>query len=138
MMIQYKETKLIKDEDLRPLYESVGWSYGKKFDDLSVLLTGSYLVYSAWDNDKLVGFIRTVGDGVSIQYVQDLVVLPDYRKFGIGKALMGYVLEKSEHIRQFVLITDAGSETQYVRDWYKKQGLTAFEEASVAGFWRIK
>jgi len=139
MMIQYKETKLIDDKDLRQLYESQSWkSYLDKFDDLSILLQNCQIVYSAWDNETLVGLVRTVGDGVSIQYVQDLLVLPKYQKLGIGGELMKHVFKKSEHIRQLVLITDAGVDTEYVRNWYEKQGLVQLEKADIKGFLRLK
>ena len=136
--INYKTTKKINDKQLRPLYNSVDWFYSKEFADLEELLKGSHIVYSAWDGEKLVGLIRTVGDGLSIEYVQDLLVLPNYKKLGIGKALLGYVLEQAVEIHQVALATDASEENQYILDWYKKQGLTPFTEAGVAGFWRKK
>ena len=67
-MINYQETKEIKDEQLRSLYESVGWvSYTERVEDLQALLLNSRLVYSAWDGERLVGLIRTIGDGISIE-----------------------------------------------------------------------
>jgi len=137
-MIKYKESKKISDKDLRPLYESISWHYAGKYSDLSVILENSYLVYSAWDGDRLVGLVRTVGDGLSIQYVQDILILPEYKKLGIGKELLRYALEKSEHIRQFALITGSSEENRYVLDWYEKQGLRPFEKDEIKGFWRVK
>ena len=56
-MIEYKGTKLIDDSDLRPLYESVGWtSYTEKISDLSTLLTPCQLVFSAWDDGQFSRF----------------------------------------------------------------------------------
>ena len=134
-MIHYKETRLIADKDLRPLYESEGWaSYYEGFDDLQVILKDCKLVYSAWDKEKLVGLVRTIGDGVYIQHVQDLIVLPDYQKRGIGVELMRYVFAKSENIRKLVLITDGSEENRYILDWYKRQGLLPFEEMGLVGF----
>lgn len=136
-MITYKETKLIEGKDLRSLYSAVGWiSYTDKIADLKALLANCQLVYSAWDEEKLVGLIRTVGDGLSIQYVQDFLVLPAYQKQGIGTTLFQYVVKKSEHIRQFVLITDGSDENKEIIAYYKKQGLTTFDEAGLAGLWR--
>lgn len=138
-MITYKETKSIDDTDLRPLYLSVGWvSYTDEIADLSTLLPNCQLVYSAWDQEQLVGLIRTVGDGLSIQYIQDFLVLPDYQKQGIGTKLFQYVMEKSAHIRQFVLITDGSDENKKTIEYYKKQGLIPFDEAGLAGLWRLK
>jgi len=137
-MIEYKETKLISDSDLRPLYESVGWvSYTDKVSDLTTLLTHCQLVFSAWDNGKLVGLIRTVGDGISIQYVQDLLVLPEYQKRGIGSKLLKKAIEQSKEIRQFVLITDGSEENKAATTFYQKQGLMNFDETGICGLWRV-
>jgi len=137
MRMEFKDTKWIADKDLRALYTAVGWtSYTEKFSDLSVLLRNCQLVYSAWDGDKLVGFVRAVGDGYSIQYVQDLMVAPDYQRLGIGKQLLGYVLEQSAHIRTLVLMTDDSEENRGVLEFYRKMGLSDFETSGVCGFVR--
>lgn len=51
---------------------------------------------------------------------------------------MKHVFKKSEHIRQLVLITDAGVDTEYVRNWYEKQGLVQLEKTDIKGFLRLK
>jgi len=137
--ITYKNTKTIQDFDLRPLYEAVGWiSYTEQIADLSTLVTNSQLVISAWDNEQLVGLIRTVGDGISIQYVQDILVLPEYQNKGIGSKLLKKVMEASKQIRQFVLITDGSDENQAAIEFYKKHGLQTFEEKpQICGLWRV-
>jgi len=136
-VIDYVHTKDLKDSDLRPLYQSAGWtSYTEKFEDLSVLITNSREVISAWDNSTLVGLVRTVGDGLSIQYIQDLLVLPEYQSRGIGSELMKKVMAASTHIRQFVLITDGQEENKAAIEFYKKQGLKTFDETKTCGLWR--
>ena len=136
-MITYQTTKTIEDNDLRPLYDAVGWiSYTKQIADLGVLVANAHFVISAWHNDQLVGIIRTVGDDVSIQYVQDILVLPDYQNEGIGSELLERVMEESKDIRQFVLMTDASNEK--VIKFYQKNGLTTFAETGICGLWRMK
>ena len=138
MEIKYKELKSIRDKDLRPLYDSVGWvSYTEKIADMSTLLTDCQLVYSAWHDELLVGLIRTVGDGISIQYVQDILVLPKYHRSGIGTKLLKYVMERSINIRQLVLITDGSKENETAITFYKKLGLLTFEESGLCGLWRV-
>ena len=137
-MITYQTTKTIKDLDLRPLYEAVGWkSYTERVTDLSALVANAQLVLSAWDNEKLVGLIRTVGDGISIQYVQDILVLPDYQNKGIGSELLKKIIEKSKDIRQFVLITDGSDENKVAIEFYQKNGLKTFADTGICGMWRM-
>jgi len=137
-MIEYKETKLINDNELRPLYESVGWvSYTNEISDLNTLLTNCQLVYSAWHKGELVGLIRTVGDDISIQYIQDILVLPEYQKQGIGAKLLKQVIESSKNIRQLVLMTDGNEENNATIEFYKKQGFRPFDEIGICGLWRM-
>ena len=46
---------------------------------------------------KVVGMGRLVGDGALYWYVQEVVVLPEYQGKGIGKAIVGRLLD---HIRR--------------------------------------
>ncbi len=54
--------------------------------DLPRLIRGSFLFAVAVDRKTghAVGMGRVISDGVSDGYIQDLVVLPEYRKTGIG------------------------------------------------------
>jgi len=131
-MIEYWETRIIGDEKLRPLYEALGWvAYINEITDLQTLFIPCQLVYSAGKENFLVGIIRTVGGGISIQ---DLLVLAKYQKLGIGKKLLDYVLEKSQQIRQVVLITDGSNENQYMLDRYKRQRFKKLETFELKGF----
>ena len=69
-MISYKETKELSNNDLKKLYLSVQWfSYTDDMGTLKQAISNSLAVVSAWDNDKLVGLTRVVGDGSKIIYV---------------------------------------------------------------------
>lgn len=81
--ITFKTLKTISDANLRTLlrtlYCSAHWSaYTESFSNMGVLLENSFQVHSAWDEDKLVGLIRTISDGYYVELIQDLLVLPEY------------------------------------------------------------
>jgi GNAT superfamily N-acetyltransferase len=80
-------------DELLDLYGSVGWSvYTRDPERLERALAGSDLVATARDADGLlVGLVRTVGDGATICYVQDLLVRPDLQRGGVGRALVEHV-----------------------------------------------
>ena len=44
---------------------------------------------------KTVGVARIIGDGAIYYYIQDLIVLPEYQKMGVGRLLM-------EHIEKYL------------------------------------
>ncbi len=96
-------------DELLALYRAVGWTaYTDAPETLVAAVGGSHLVLTARSADgSLVGLVRTVSDGATVVYVQDLLVLPDRHRMGIGGALLDAVLERYPDVRQTVLTTDA-------------------------------
>jgi len=63
-------------------------------------LKNSLITFTAFLDNKAVGMSRVVGDGAVICYVQDLVILPECQKLGVGKQLMERVVSYVEGIRE--------------------------------------
>ena len=80
----------------------------------------SLKVWTAWDEDKLVGLGRVVGDDYTIIYIQDILILEDYQNKGIGSKLLKIILEQYKSIRQVVLMTD---NTEKTIKFYEKNGM---------------
>lgn len=92
-IMKYKESKNIPLDQLVSLYNSVGWtSYTTDVSQLQQAISQSLTVITAWEEEKLVGLIRGVGDGVTILYIQDVLVLPSHQRLGVGTTLMTHVL----------------------------------------------
>jgi GNAT superfamily N-acetyltransferase len=72
----------------------VGWPAPPAPDARLALLHGSDHVVLAWDDDRLVGFVTALSDGVLMAYVPLLEVLPDYQGTGVGTALVNRVLDE--------------------------------------------
>lgn len=110
-------------EETLDLYASVGWvAYTKDPDDLMAALRGStYVLTARKKSGKLLGLARVISDNSTIAYVQDILVNPLSHRSGIGSALMDEILERSQDIRQIVLLTDAESEQ---RAFYEAKGFT--------------
>lgn len=99
-------TSYNKAEILR-LYNSVGWTaYTDDPDTLKAGFEGSLLTLAAYEGDQLLGIIRTVGDGHTILYIQDILVFPAYQRKGMGSALIRAILERFHTVRQIMLTTD--------------------------------
>ncbi|EPC64497.1 GNAT family N-acetyltransferase, partial [Lacticaseibacillus paracasei] len=106
--------------EILALYKSVGWSmYTRDPARLERALTHSLTVLSAYEGKQLVGLIRAVGDGETILFIQDLLVLPEYQRRGIGKQLIEALLARFPEVRQRVLLTDDDPKT---RSFYKAAG----------------
>ena len=85
---QYKEAEIVN------LYQSVGWlNYVNNPEMLKKAYANSLKIFGAYAGEKLLGIIRVVGDGHSIIFIQDIVVLPEYQRNGIGTALLKRILE---------------------------------------------
>ena len=132
-MIGYKTNDAISFEEILPLYEAVGWSnYTSNPTMLQNALEHSLFLISARDEDgKLVGFLRAVGDGYSILYIQDIIVLPEYQRQGIGTQLLRQTLEHFKEDYQIILTTD--SELKTIA-FYEANGFTALSKYGCTSF----
>ena len=86
---------------------------------LEQALPHSLAVYLAFDEEKIVGLIRLVGDGFSSVFVQDLIVLPTYQRQGIGSALMKQALGDFKGAYQVQLVTE---QTERTLGFYRSMG----------------
>lgn len=130
--IIYKHEKNLDNTQVFNLYHKSGWT--SYTDDMSKLMDGisnSLDVITAWQDNDLVGLIRVVGDGSTIMYVQDILVLPEYKRKGIGSTLFKIVIDKYSSVRQKVLITEDSEET---RRFYEANGFIDSNEYGVVSF----
>jgi len=78
------------------LYKAGGW-WKETYDKSAVqsMIKGSFAFVIAVNKNsgRAIGMGRLISDGVSDAYVQDLVVLPEYRSHGIGKQLVETLLK---------------------------------------------
>lgn len=105
--IEYKELETFKYEEIYPLYNDAGWT--NYLDDMDLLLEAlknSLYIYAVYSNNKMIGLIRVVGDGLTIIYIQDLLILNKYQRKGIGSYLLNHILDKYKNVRQIVLMSD--------------------------------
>ncbi len=105
--MEIREYTSYNEQKILNLYGSVGWTaYTDDPESLKAGFENSLLTLAAYEGDMLLGVIRTVGDGQTIVYIQDILVLPEYQRRGIGTALVRAVLECFREVRQIVLATD--------------------------------
>lgn len=133
-MINYKENVQVEKEDLEKLYSSVGWiAYTNNLDVLDKAMNNSLNVITAWDNEKLVGLIRVVGDNHTIIYIQDILVNPSYQNKKIGTRLMSKTLVKYKNVRQKTLLTEDSPD---IRHFYEKFGFSSCDKGSSVAFYK--
>lgn len=132
MAIKFNSSKNIDREKLERLYNDVEWyAYTQDLEILQQAIEQSFEVISAWDREELVGLIRIIGDGLTIIYIQDILVLNAYQNQGIATQLMQQVLKKYKNVRQKVLLTE---EAPDVRHFYEKNGFQSCDNGSLIAF----
>lgn len=131
------EKTLSRDEALG-LYDSVGWiGYTKNPDKLVRSLAGSHLLLTARDlNGRLIGLARTISDGETVCYVQDLLAHPEVQRGGIGRMLMEDLQRRYANCRFFLLTTDHADspDSRKSHPFYRTTGLIPHQEQGVAAF----
>ena len=125
------EVKLVKnwdEEEIVELYKAGGW-WKKAWDSsgIKTLIESSFAFAVVVDRSsgKAVGMGRLISEGVSDAYIQDLVVLPNYRSHGVGRqivdALVDYCL--SRNISWIGLIAEPGNE-----DFFRDMGFRVMKD----------
>ena len=136
MKITISREKKIDSDKLMKLYQNVGWSaYTEDLDRLKEAIMNSLDVITAWEDGELVGLIRTIGDGLTILYIQDILVQKNYQKRGIGSRLLQEILEKYASVRQKVLLTE---EAEDVRAFYEKNGFSSCDKGILVAFAKFR
>lgn len=134
-MIHYKEIDSSMFESIKEIYRKESWNtYLKDDEKLIRAFNTSLYMLGAFDDSKLIGFIRCVGDGEHILLVQDLIVDPKYQKKGIGTFLFKTVMEKYAEARMFMVITDKNDIVD--NKFYRSFNFKKLEERDMAGYIR--
>lgn len=133
--MEYK--KLIFDEkQILNLYLDNQWlAYTSNPKELFEGIKNSLDCIGAYDNNLLTGLIRTVGDGLTIIYIQDILILKSYQRQGVGKELMNYILDKYKNVRQILLTTD---NQEASKKFYETLGYKEYSKINLVGYFYKK
>jgi ribosomal protein S18 acetylase RimI-like enzyme len=85
------------EAEIADLYRAGGWWKEEfKSEELRHLIRGSFAFAVATDTKtgRAIGMGRVISDGVSDGYIQDLVVLPQYRKSGTGTQIVAALVNR--------------------------------------------
>jgi ribosomal protein S18 acetylase RimI-like enzyme len=85
------------EDEIADLYRAGGWWKEEyRVEEIRHLIHGSFLFAVSTDEKtgRAVGMGRVLSDGVSDGYIQDLVVLPEYRKKGLGSQIVSELVKK--------------------------------------------
>lgn len=115
-------------EQLYGLYQAEWWSRGRSLEDVRLMLENTSLIvaFAEPETERLVAFCRILTDFVFRATIYDVVVVPDWRGYGIGRLLMDAV---SSHPRlqkvSSIWLSCADDKVAF----YEKWGFTEFIES---------
>ena len=91
-MIKYIE-HIPSAEEFNYLTNSVGWGI-RKNNIVDEALKNTLYSLCVYDDDKLIGYGRIIGDKTIFLYIQDLMVIPEYQNKHIGTGIVKNLLEQ--------------------------------------------
>ncbi len=115
------EVKLITEADrdeVTRLYMEADWwkpDYSKDLSFIDRIIADSFCFVGAFYRGRMIGMGRSISDGVSDAYIQDVTVLKEFRGQEIGKKILAEIIRclRSYHIDWIGLIAEPGTRSLY-------------------------
>ena len=86
-------------EEFNLLYNLVGWgAYDEQISQKA--LDNTFYSISVYDEEKIIGYGRLIGDTICFIYIQDIMVKPEYQSQKIGTLIMNKLLEKINELKK--------------------------------------
>ena len=86
-------------------------------------LDGGLINVSAKYGDWLIGMGRMVGDGAMYWYLQEIIVLPEYQKQGVGTKIVNHLVDYAvSHSTTGKFTTIGGVSAKGKEEFYRKLG----------------
>ena len=117
----------MKLEDIVRLLRMTYWADKRPEETIEKSLRGSDCFGIYIDaTDKLIGFARVITDHATAYYLCDVIIDPEYRGSGLGKALVSHIVSRPEYqgLHGFLFTRDA-------HGLYKQYGFTPADGRSM-------
>jgi ribosomal protein S18 acetylase RimI-like enzyme len=118
-------TKEWNTDEIMRLYKAGGW-WRDTYDPsgITALIKGSFdfIVVQEISTKRAIAMGRLISDGVSDGYIQDLVVLPEHRRRGIGAAMTRELVRTGikSGLGWIGLIAEEGTSEFYLKLGFKR------------------
>lgn len=116
--LEIKLVRTVPVDEFQALYQDAGWwqddykisdAFLRRIPEDSALFAGAF-----WEK-KLIGMGRALSDLCSDAYIQDVVVLSDYQKCGVGSMIVRFLIDelKKKGVDWIGLIGEPGTGSFY-------------------------
>ena len=129
-MIRYIE-HVPSAKEFNYLTNSVGWGT-RKNNIIDEALRNTLYSLCVYDDDKLIGYGRIIGDKTIFLYIQDIMVLPKYQSQKIGTKIMNMIIDRINEFRKVNpnIRTYLGA-SKNKENFYKKFGFKSRSDANL-------
>ena len=111
------------DEDAVYAYLSGSyWAKGRPRETVVQLIREASRVVGLYDGERQIGFTRTVTDGVSVAYLADVYVLPEYQGRGLGVELVRATVDTGPHANVRWLLHTRDAHPLYEKFGFRRAG----------------
>lgn len=91
-MIKIIENKITAN-DFNYLTEKVGWGI-RDINIVEEALKNTLYSVTIYDDNKIIGYGRLIGDKTIFLYIQDVMVIPEYQNKKIGTKIVNLLIDK--------------------------------------------
>lgn len=134
MSLEWKES--LEDVDWQALSDlyRVAPLGNKSAPHLQKVFSNSLYRCFVYDAGRLVGAGRAVADGGDCSYICDIAVLPSHQGQGLGKQIVGKLVELSRGHKKIILYAVPGKEPFYERFGFRRMrtAMAIFEDQQAA------
>lgn len=106
--------------EVSEVFQGVNWGV-RKAEDIKNAFKKSSVTCFVKDEDKIIGFGRSVDDGKYYALLVDVVVQPEYQSKGIGKTIVNNLKDKLNGYHFITLTAAPNKEGFYKKIGWKKQ-----------------
>ena len=102
--------------------------------NLKIVFTNSRYRCVVKEDGRIVGVGRALADGVDTSYICDVAVLPAYQGTGLGKQIVGKLVELSRGHKKILLYAVPGKEPFYRKFGFArmKTAMAIFDDQALA------
>jgi ribosomal protein S18 acetylase RimI-like enzyme len=122
--IEIKRDGSISIREIREIRDSIGLRPETKGYAKAMRLSHSY--FTARKDGKLIGFVRSAGDGARFAFIVDFIVRPEFQSKGIGTRLMKQMVKSlsDDGIMNIEVTYDSGKKR--LGRFYRRLGFKTF------------
>lgn len=136
--ISYLNNKKITAQELSVLFQSSG--IHRPTDDtkrLSTMIENASIIWTAWDDNRLVGIARALTDFSYACYLSDLAVDINYQKQGIGKTLINKIRDQIGSDVSLLLLSAPSAMSYYSKTQFENVDNAFLFKRCITGFLKI-